>query len=354
MSVMRSGIKLALFIVISLLLTLIVSNTVTRPLNHKTFTYHGLFTDASGLRPGDDVDIAGVRVGKVTGEKLSDASEVINGKSYPNLALVTFEVERSQSLPPTVHAVIRYEDLLGARFLSLVRPGPTAQVQSARAPTLKPDATILPTDTTPALSLTALFNGFKPLFNALSPQEANQLAGEVIADFQGEGGSVTALLTNVAKVTQNLSNRDGLIGSVIDNLDSVLSTVATHHNDLATLITQLQSLTSGLSADRKQIGGALSGLDDVARSVSGLVKQADPSLHHDIGDLFLVAGTLVRNQKKLQAAVKALPTGAAAFSRSLGYGSWLNGYVCGLALKTGALAVPVTVGGTTRHSAACQ
>jgi phospholipid/cholesterol/gamma-HCH transport system substrate-binding protein len=336
MSVMRSGIKLALFIAVSLLLTLIVSNTVTRPLNHSTYTYHAVFSDASGLQTGDDVDISGVRVGKVTGEKLDH-----------NLALVTFELERNQPLTTAVHAIIRYQDLLGARFMSLAQTAPSGVAQP-------PGSTIPLTRTTPALSLTALFNGFKPLFSALSPQDANALATDVIADFQGEGGSVTSLLRNVATLTSNLSNRDALIGAVIDNLDVVLGSVSTHRNDLSTLITQLQSLTSGLSADRRQIGASLAGLDAVASSVSGLVKQADPSLHHDVGDLYLVAGTLVANQKKLQSAVQALPIGAAAFSRGLGYGSWLNGYICSLTIQTGGLAVPVNVGGTTVHSAVCR
>jgi phospholipid/cholesterol/gamma-HCH transport system substrate-binding protein len=347
MSVWRPGIKLALFVAVSLLLTLIVSNTVTRPLGQSTYTYHALFTDASGLRVGDDVDIAGVRVGRVTGEKLSSGAEVVNGTSYPNLALVTFEVERSQQLTTAVHAVIRYQDLLGARFLSLVQPTPSAVVA-------RPDSTITPDRTTPALSLTALFNGFKPLFAALSPQDANQLAAEVIADFQGEGANITTLLQNVARLTKNLSNRDQLIGQVIDNLDSVLQTVATHHNDLATLITQLGSLTSGLSADRHQIGASLAGLDAVARSVSHLAQRSGPTLHRNIRDLFLLAGNLIHNQTQVQAAVRALPIGAAAFTRALGYGSWLNGYVCAVALKSGGLAVPVTVGGTTVHSAVCQ
>jgi phospholipid/cholesterol/gamma-HCH transport system substrate-binding protein len=120
------------------------------------------------------------------------------------------------------------------------------------------------------------------------------------------------------------------------------------------LITQLESLTSGLSADRKQIGHSLAGLDAVARSVSDLGKQADPALHHDINALYLVAGTLVNNQKQLQAAVHALPLGAAAFTRVLGYGSWLNGYVCSLAVQSGQLLVPVTIGGQTMHSAVCN
>lgn len=336
MRVWSSGIKLGLFVVVSLALTLIVFNTVTRPLNASTYTYRALFTDASGLQTGDDVDIAGVRVGKVTGEKLDGTH-----------ALVSFEVERSQPLTTDVHAVIRYQDLLGARFMSLVQPAPSAT-------RLVPGATIPLSQTTPALSLTALFNGFKPLFSALSPQQANQLASAVIADFQGEGGSIVALLHNVASVTNNLSSRDALIGRVIDNLDAVLDSVSTHRGDLAALISQLESLTSGLSADRHQIGSSLAGLDDVARSVSGLVTKSEPSLHHDVGDLDLLAGTLVQNDKRLDRAVKALPLGAGAFTRSLGYGSWLNGYVCSIALKSGALLVPVTVGGTTMHSAVCR
>jgi phospholipid/cholesterol/gamma-HCH transport system substrate-binding protein len=351
-SVWRSGVKLAAFVVFSLVLTIIVSNTVTRPLGHATYTYRAVFTDASGLRPGDDVDIAGVRVGRVTQERLSGDSDYPDGKRYPDDAVVTFEVERSQQLTTATRAVIRYEDLLGARFLSLEQaPATTSRPTAA---TMSDGEVFYPDRTAPALSLTALFNGFKPLFSALSPTEANQLAADIVADFQGEGGSITALLGNLAKLTGNLSKRDAVIGQVIDNLDVVLSSVADHNGDLAGLISQLQSLTHGLAADRHRIAGALSGLDAVARSVGNLVGKGEPILHHDIRDLFLVAGTLVKNQKILAAAVQALPIGAAAFSRSLGYGTWLNGYICSDAIQTGKLIAPVRVNGHLLQSAVCR
>jgi phospholipid/cholesterol/gamma-HCH transport system substrate-binding protein len=331
-----AAVKLALFVAVSLLLTLIVTNTVTRPLGHSTYTYRAVFTDASGLRPGDDVDIAGVRVGKVTGERLSGDD-----------ALVTFEVERSQRFTTNARAVIRYEDLLGARFLSLEQGSPGGA-------TMAPDGVFDLKHTAPALSLTALFDGFKPLFSALSPDQANQLAADIVADFQGEGGSITALLGNVATLTENLGQRDQLIGQVVGNLDVVLTSVADHDGDLAMLIDQLKSLTHGLSADRQQIAGALHGLDAVAASVADLFDKGEPILHHDIGDLYLVAGTLVRNAKILAAAVQALPLGAAAFTRSLGYGTWLNGYVCSVAIQSGALVVPVRINGKVVHSAVCR
>ena len=346
-TIWRTATKLTLFVVGSLLLTLIVSNTVTRPLGHSTYTYRALFTDASGLRPGNDVDIAGVRVGKVTGERLSGDTVYPDGKSYPGAAVITFEVERSQRFTTGARAVIRYEDLLGARFLSLEQAEPSGTAMAD-------GGVFYPDHTAPALSLTALFNGFKPLFSALRPDQANELAADIVAQFQGQGGSITALLGNLGKLTTNLAQRDDVIGQVIDNLDTVLGSVADHNGDLAALINQLQSLTHGLAADRHQIAGALAGIDDVARSLGSLVGKGKPVLHHDIGDLLLVATTLVRNQKVLAAAVRALPIGAAAFSRSLGYGTWLNGYVCSVTVKSGKLIVPLRVGGKVVHSAVCQ
>jgi phospholipid/cholesterol/gamma-HCH transport system substrate-binding protein len=347
MSLRPAAIKLALFVVFSLALTLVVTNTVTRPLGTSTYTYRALFADASGLRAGDEVDIAGVRVGKVTGLRLSGDTEYPDGHRYPDAAVVTFKVDRAQRFTTGARAVIRYQDLLGARFLALEQTTPTA----TRMPS---GGVFYPDHTQPALSLTALFDGFKPLFDALTPQQANQLAADVVSAFQGSGASITALFDNIARLTGNLSKRDALIAQVVDNLDVVLSSVADHNGDLKTLIDELAGLTRGLSSDRQRIGDALSGVDAVASSLAGLIDKGEPVLHHDIADLFLVAGTLVKNQKVLAAAVEALPGGAAAFTRSLGYGTWLNGYVCADAVQTGELIVPVVINGKTWHSAVCR
>jgi len=348
MSVRGASIKLGLFMVFSLALTLVVANTVTRPLGKSTYTYRALFSDASGLRAGESVEIAGVRVGKVTGLRLSGDTVYPNGESYPDAAVVTFEVDRAQRFTTGARAVIRYEDLLGARFLALEQAESTTEQMPTK------DGVFYPDRTQPALSLTALFDGFSPLFDALTPQQANRLAADVVAAFQGSGASITALFDNIAKLTGNLSRRDALIADVVDNLDVVLSSVADHDGDLKTLIDDLSELTSGLSRDRHRIGAALSGVDQVAASLTDLLSKGEPVLHHDIADLFLVAGTLVKNQKLLAKAVEALPGGAAAFTRSLGYGTWLDGYVCADAVQTGELIVPVVINGKTWHSAVCR
>ena len=119
-------------------------------------------------------------------------------------------------------------------------------------PTLKKPTELIPlAQTTPPLDLTVLFNGFKPLFRALSPADVNKVSIEIIRVLQGEGGTVNQLLAHTASLTNTIANRDRIVGDVINNLDSVLTTVDQRNNGLSQLVLQLQRLVSGLSGDRQ-------------------------------------------------------------------------------------------------------
>ena len=89
--------------------------------------------------------------------------------------------------------------------------------------------------TQPALDLTVLFNGFKPLFAALTPADVNSLSAELIQVFQGEGGNLEGLLRSTGSVTSTLAARDQLIGDVITNLNVVLRTVGDRDRQLSDL-----------------------------------------------------------------------------------------------------------------------
>ena len=98
---------------------------------------------------------------------------------------MTFTVDDDAEVTDGTHATIRYRNLVGQRYISLT--------QGAAAPSALDEGDTIPVDrTTPALDLTVLFNGFKPLFQALSPQDINQLSYEIIQVFQGEGGTSRA------------------------------------------------------------------------------------------------------------------------------------------------------------------
>src|SRR5205807_8802543 len=135
---------------------------------------------------------------------------------------------------------IKYRNLVGQRYIALdAAPGSPGAMLPADG--------VIPLDRTkPALDLTALFNGFKPLFQALSPDDVNKLSYEIIQVLQGEGGTIDNLLSHTASLTQTIASKDQVIGQVIDNLNSVLDTVNSRSNQLSDLVVQLPQLVPGL------------------------------------------------------------------------------------------------------------
>ncbi|RSM40014.1 MCE family protein [Amycolatopsis balhimycina DSM 5908] len=327
-SFVPSLVKLGIFAVVTVLLTGILAATIANTNFGETSGYLAKFTDASGLKEGDDVRIAGVKVGQV------DTIEVVEGER--NLAQVRFDIEHAYRLPETVTATIKYRNLVGQRYLALGTDVPGDK-------TLPDGGTIPPERTKPALNLTVLFNGFKPLFKALSPKDVNQLSAEIISVFQGEGGTITSLLQHTASLTTAIASKDQVIGQVIANLNTVLGTVNAHGAQLGDLIEQTQKLVSGLAEQRKPIGDAVSALGDLAVSTTGLLADARPALKDDVAKLGTLSQNLGDSGVLLNHLLEVLPGNLQKFTRTLSYGSWFNYYLCGITGTIGISSLDITL-----------
>jgi phospholipid/cholesterol/gamma-HCH transport system substrate-binding protein len=220
-----------------------------------------------------------------------------------------------------VRAKIRYRNLVGQRYLALFE-GRSAGRQ------LRPDGLIPLSQTTPALDLTVLFNGFRPLFTALSPEEINRFSYEIIKVLQGEGGTVASLLRRTASLTNTLADRDAAIGRVITNLNAVLSTVDSRDQELDQTISQLQQFVSGLAADRAAIGDALVNLGDLTVATGSLLSEARPALASDVDALRRLATTANENSAAIEQTLAGLPGRYTALTRVASQGSWFNFYLC--------------------------
>ncbi|MEU9986033.1 MCE family protein [Streptomyces sp. NPDC048045] len=305
-------VKFSLFTLVTIAATALLAATIVNVSFTPKDTYHAVFTDVTGLENGDDIRVAGVRVGEVDGIRIKDRT----------LAEVTFTVSADRPLLAGAHAVVRYRNLVGQRYIALTEG--TGDV-TAR---LRPGGTIPLSRTRPALDLNALLNGFKPLFAALSPSDVNQLATEIVQTLQGEGGTVNSLLAHTASLTSTLADRDKLIGSVIDNLNAVLETLDKRGSRFSGLLTQLRRVVSGLSADRKPIGQSLVSIGDLTDATSGLLKDARPPLKDDIAGLGDAVGTLNKNENTVEGVLKRLPNKLEKLTGTASYGSWFNFYLC--------------------------
>ena len=330
MKTTSSLIKLVVFA----LVTLVTFGTLAATIANISFgdrsTYTAVFSDVTGLANGQDVRIAGVRVGEIT---------KIGVYKDRTSAVVDFRVASTSVLTGGTIATIKYRNLIGERYLSLSQgPGsPTA---------LRDGDTIARNHTQSALDLTLLFNGFKPLFAALSPKDVNDLSGNIISVLQGEGGNINSLLSRTASLTSTLADRDVVIGRTITNLNTVLGTVDAHDKALGDLLDQLQRFVSGLAQDRTAIGSSLTNINNVTGQTADLLRSGRPAIQSDVASLGALASLLNKpsNTALFEKFISTTPGKLEAITRTATYGSWFNFYLCrfngNLVLPTGATTSP--------------
>ena len=305
-------IKLIVFLIVTTLATYVLATTISNASYGSTNTYKADFTDVSGLQVGDDVRIAGVRVGTVDGISIV----------HHDTARVAFTVDKSRPLPTSTMAYVRYRNLVGQRYIDIEEgPGDSNA-------TLKPNAVIPESQTRPAVDLTVLFQGFQPLFQGLDADQINKLSGALIAALQGEGGSLQLLFQTLGDLSNSLADKDQVIGDVITNLSQLLTTVGDHAQQLNNLIVELKTFFAGLAQDRTTIGNAITGINNLATSTAGLLTQVRSPLAADIVDLTGLVANLNKGSDVITYVLQQTAPTMAGLIRVASYGSWFNFYMC--------------------------
>jgi len=304
-------IKFGIFAVIALVLGMLLFNTMINGVPHGTREFKADFTNVSGLSKGDDIRVAGVRVGKVKGISIIDGDH----------AQVTFELQNTQPLLSNTSIVMRYQNLLGQRYLSMEQP-------AKRGTVLHAGATVPLSRTSPGFDLTELLDGFRPLFATLRPSDVNQLAGSLIQVLQGEGGTVEQLLQQTTQLTNFVADRDQIFGQVLTRLTPVLNDVAGQGTELKSTVHELRLLMTGLAKQRQSIGSSISNLSTLIDSTSTLLAQARKPVTADTHLFRQVADVLANNRNLLAQALGAFGDVFGDLGRVASYRNSANVYHC--------------------------
>jgi phospholipid/cholesterol/gamma-HCH transport system substrate-binding protein len=308
-------VKVALFTALSILITSIVLFSLLDIDVHPTKGYYADFSDVSGLQGGETVRVAGVEVGKVGGVSV-----------HGNVARVSFSLETGQHITSTTGAAVHFANLLGERYLAIV-PGPPG------GQPLSPGSVIPVSRTTPALDLTAVFDGFQPLFSALTPTQVNQLAGSIIEIFQGEAGTTSSIISQTASIANNLADRQAVINSLLTNAAGLLNTVGAHDADLGNLIGNFDTLVQGLAAGKTQFGGAIDNLNTLTNLAAHYFGLSRPQFDQDIQGLATATQSLVANQSNINDFLSGLPGLFNTVAKIQTSGNWVQVYVCNLTVN---------------------
>lgn len=234
MKVSTAAWRLGIFAVTIVAVLALVIQLIERPVAGDTEAHDALFTDANGLKVGDDVRMYGVQVGKVKSIDLDGTR-----------ARVRLTVKTDAPIYDNSTLAIRYQNLTGQRYIDL-------QQQPQLGTRIAADATVGVEHTVPSFDVTSLFNGLKPVLATISPEAVNQFSASMVALIEGDGAGVGPAMDAIGKLASYVDNRQQVIGTLIRNMSDLSDRVGGRVHYLVPLLARLTDIFESLRAN---IGG---------------------------------------------------------------------------------------------------
>ena len=270
-------------------------------------TYYAEFSEAGGLRSGDEVRIAGVKVGEVK-------ELVLDG----NVVRVEFLIDKGVEFGAATEAVIRVKTLLGDMFIGLepegsgqLDPGSTIDVENTTAPYDVVDAFSDLSDTTTRIDTTQLATAFDTVSGMLeqTPEE------------------IRGTLTGLSRISRNIAARDAQINSLLQNLDKVSGVLADRNEELVKLFEDGSVLFRAVAARREAIHNLLVATQQLSGQLRGLVADTRADLGPALAELSEVLDVLKKNEENLDASLRLMGPFYRVFANTLGSGSWWDSWI---------------------------
>jgi phospholipid/cholesterol/gamma-HCH transport system substrate-binding protein len=305
-----------IFAIVMVLLTALLFMTFGQYRSGSTDSYSAVFADASQIKKGDTVRVAGIRVGTVDDVKLRP----------DNVVVVSFGVDPRIMVTTGTKVAVRYLNLVGDRYLALVDgPGSPQRLRAGSQ---------IPLDRTmPALDLDLLLGGLKPVVQGLNPTDVNALTTALLRVLQGQGGALQSLLSESSSFTNALADNSQVVEQLIDNLRSTLATLDKDGGKVSASVDDLERLVSALARDRDSTGAAVDALDRGTASLADLLTDARPPLAETVNQLNRLAPLLDQDKDRIDAALRHAPGNFRKLARMGSYGSFVQFYLCGLTVR---------------------
>ncbi len=304
---------LSLFMVVAVALTWLVYVTLRRDIGGRTAPYAAMFSDVFGLREGDDVRMAGVRVGRVQKIELQG-----------DQAKVSFVVQSDQQVLGTTVASVTYQNIVGQRYLGL-------SLGSIGDPGPLPPGSVIPVgQTDPSFDVGTLLNGYEPLFSVLNPRDADNLTKGVLQSLQGDQAAITTLVEQTSALTEAFAGPDQVLGNVITSLGKVMTSLAAQNANLDDVLAQTRTMVSTFDERRSELVASTGSISRVMQQLSVITDEIYPPLNELVVRQPGFTQHLVGIEPQLAFAGANLPLLLKGFARITNEGAFANAYACDL------------------------
>ncbi|GAA2225507.1 MCE family protein [Streptomyces indiaensis] len=304
------------------LLTAAAFNADRLPVIGDGDTYSAAFTEAGGLKPGDEVRIAGVKVGKVEEVDL-DGDHV----------KVTFKIKDEPGFGTETGASIRVKTILGAKYLAL---HPRGRGQ------LEPGSEIPLRRTVPAYDVVQAFSDLTTTTEKVDTDRLAKALDTISTTFEDSPAEVRSSIKGLSRISRTVASRDKALRELLDHANGVTGVLADRSSDFSALVEDGDKLFKEISKRRTAIHKLLKTSAALGIQLSGLVQDNEKEIGPALKGLNTVVKMLERNQSSLDRSIALLAPYVRVFTNTLGNGRWFDSYVQNL---VAAPLVPRT-GGT--------
>jgi len=307
----RTAIKFGAFVLVCLMFTGYLTFTIGNldlhdPLNQQNYKVTATFKDVTGLLVNDNVKIAGVVIGKVTGIKTEDG-----------LAVVTMQIDdEHDDIPKDSLATIRWRNLIGQRYLYFV-PGHSPE-------TLQDGAQIALDQTESVVDLGELFEKLGPIVSSIDPKQVNDFLDTITEALDGREDKVSQSLDDLAVLTKALASRDEAIQHLITNLDVVADTLNRRDAQIDTMLDNLIALANTFGDNTATLDAALKELASFGTNLDSLLDNESDQITNILGNVAKVTDTVRGRLPQLDAFLEGFGDASAAIFRAGNRGEFLN------------------------------
>lgn len=305
----RIAVKFGAFVVVCLFFTGYLAFTIGNldvrdPLGHNAYTVTASFDDVTGLLMNDNVKVAGVVVGKVTGVSTESGR-----------AVVKFAIDDNHAdIPKDSAAAIRWRNLIGQRYIYLY-PGTSAEALE--------DGDVI-SKTASVVDLGELFNRLGPIVGAIDPAQVNEFLETITSALDGREDMVGQALDDLATLTNGLASRDEAIQRLVTNLDTVAQTVNKRDAQIETMLQNLITLSTTFGDNTATLDAALVELGSFGAELDSLLTTNADEIDRLLTNLALVTDTVQGRLPQLNVALAGLAEASAAIFRAGNRGEFLN------------------------------
>ena len=270
-------------------------------------TYYAAFSEAVGLKPNDEVRVAGVRVGKVQSVDLEG-----------DHVRVEFQVDQGIDFGTTTGADIKVKTLLGAMYLALQPSGP-GQLQE--------DSEIPESRTTSPYDVVQAFSGLASRSERIDTDRLAKSLNTMSSLMQNTPEEFRGALRGMSALSQNIAARDAQLNALLTHMQKVSRVLGDRNGDLVKLMEDGDKLFRALAARRQSVHNLLTATSQLSKQLTGLVEDTRADLRPALDHLNGVLDMLRRNQENLDNSLRLMAPFYRVFANTLGNGPWFDTFI---------------------------